>query len=114
MGPHPRWRILASTCPRLGPRANLAGASGYALTPGVSAEDQVRLREAPQRLEERIQTAAGRRLIQSAEAVQNLLLDLVVGALVLDDEQVTTGIGLAWAEAKRFAERPRRAHTETG
>ena len=54
--------------------ANLAGAGGDALALGVSAEDRVLLRETPQRLHERIQTAGGRQLIQPAEAVQNVTL----------------------------------------
>src|SRR5271157_4635581 len=70
-------------------------ASGDAIAPRVGAENGKLFRESPERLDQRVEPAAGQQFVQAAETKQDALLDLAVHPLVIDDEQISSGtVGL--------------------
>ncbi len=61
----------------------------------MSAENGEFFRKPSQRLHQRVEPAAGEKLIEAAEAQQDALLDLAVHPLVNHDEQIGSGtVGL--------------------
>jgi len=77
-------------------RTDPGGASGDALAAGVGSENGELIRKPSERLEEGIELAAGQKLIEAAEPMQNSLFDLAVDPLVVDDKQIRAGtVGLS-------------------
>ncbi len=72
-------------------RPDPGAASGDAVAARMGAEDGELLREPAQRLDQRVELAAGQQLIEAAETKQDALLDLAVHPLVIDDEQIGSG-----------------------
>jgi hypothetical protein len=56
----------------------------------MGAEDGEFFRESSQRLDQRVESAAGQQLIQAAETKQDVLFDLAAHPLVLHDEQISS------------------------
>jgi hypothetical protein len=61
----------------------------------MGAEDSEFIGEPSQRLDQRVEPAAGQQLIEAAETKQDALLDLAAHPLVIHDEQIGPGtVGL--------------------
>src|SRR5664280_2038443 len=68
---------------------------GDAVAACLGAEDGESLGETSQRLDQRVELAAGQQLIEAAETKHDALLDLAVDPLVIHDEQISSGtVGL--------------------
>ena len=76
-------------------RPDPGAAGGDAVAPRMGAEDGELFREPRERLDQRVEPAAGQQLIEAAETKQDALLDLAVHPLVIHDEQIGPGtVGL--------------------
>ena len=85
-------------------RTNPGASRNNALASGVSAEDRELFRVLAQRLNQRVEFAAGQEFIETPETKQDALFDLAVNALVIDDEQIGSGtVGLSANEHSGYA-----------
>ena len=76
-------------------RPDPGAASGDAVTPRVGAEDGELFGKPTERLNQRVEPAAGQQLIEATETKHDALLDLAVHPLVIHDEQISPGtVGL--------------------
>src|SRR5713101_8587728 len=81
------------------------------LAADMGSENGEFFREPAQRLQKRIQIAAGEKLIQAAEPMQDALLDLAIHPLVVDDEEISAGtVGLRAYEQGGAPVSPSYAH----
>jgi hypothetical protein len=77
-------------------RTDPGAAGGNTLAPDVSAEARQLFREAPEWLDERIESAAGKKFVQASEAEQHALLHFAIDPLVIREQEISAGtVGLS-------------------